>query len=168
MSGALSFSPAHLAGLAATALAIVSVTASFAFAKRELQDSSPLFSAGFQLGVAAVVLGVVSVVIERGQASQWTSSSLVSLGLLSVAGSAVALPLFYWLLRECEPGQVATVEWMQPLISVAEGAALLHQRVPGTFYLGSLGVIACTVVLAVPREQEESLSLSATTGQNEP
>ncbi|HEY0796461.1 MAG TPA: DMT family transporter [Acidisarcina sp.] len=159
MSGALSFSLAHVAGLASVLLAVVCVTASLVFAKRELQASSPLFSAGIQLAVAALVLVGLSEVMERGRPSHWGSESLISLVLLSVLGSGVALPLFYWLLQGWEAVQVGAVEWLQPLVSAAEGAALLHQPVPPTFLLGGLAVLCCTgVLLTSTKEHDMSLS----------
>jgi drug/metabolite transporter (DMT)-like permease len=162
MSGALSLTPSR--GLVTVSIAIFSVGWSFALAKDELQGAGVLVSAGVQLAVASLFLIVISLVSERGQSAQWTAESLISLGLLSLIGSAVALPLLYWLLQRSETYQVAAVEWVQPLIAVAEGAVVLHQNIlPATFYLGAAAVLACVGVLfSADQERAAPLSLEAT------
>jgi drug/metabolite transporter (DMT)-like permease len=169
MSGAFGFSFSHPVELAAIAIAIVSVTWSLAFAKDELQESSVVTAAAVQLAVAAVLMLIVSAVGEHSQPSHWDRPSVISLALLSLVGSAIALPLFYWLLQQGEPSHVATLEWMQPLISIGEGAILLRQTPPPTFYIGSAAILACVALLFQRVDQPgASVALDALNEKNEP
>ena len=160
MSGAISLS--HVVELVMVAAAVTSVAWSIAFAKRELQGANLLAASAIQLAAASLVLGALSLVREHGVPSLWTAGSIAALGLLSVVGSAFALPLLYWLLRESEPHQVSTVEWLQAFVPVVEGAILLHQALPASFYIGATGVVACTTFLLLETaDQDGDLSLLA-------
>lgn len=164
MSSMLVLSAGQISGavmlVAGMALMIVSV----AFAKRELRGPGILLSCAVQLSVAAVIVEMISLATERSSVSNWSPSVALALGCLSLFASVVALPLFYWLLGRVETYQLAALWWMQPLISIVQIALVFRERLSFAFYLGSIGVLACTGVLfrAAGEENWEVLSIRAT------
>jgi len=78
---------------------------------------------------------------------QWSGSSLANLCVLAGFATAMAYPLYYRLLAQLEPGQLATSEWLQTLVAVGESAILLRQS-PGWPMIGSACVlVACAALL---------------------
>ena len=108
------------------------------------------------------MLAPMSAMMERGEPSHWSRDSAIALALLSIVGSAGALPLFYWLLKQVQPSELASVEWMQPLVAVVEGAVLLRQPIPTEFIVGSAVAVACAgALVSAARQSGSSASLGA-------
>ena len=96
-------------------------------ARRELASLSPLVATAWLLAAAAPLLLLARLVLERGQAAEWNSSAIGSVALLALA-TAGAYPAYFWLLQQLEAYQLATVQWVQPLVAMAEAAVFLRLR----------------------------------------
>ncbi len=134
------------------ALPIVAAVAlqgwSLVYARRHLAVAGSLRGIAVQLIAAAVLVRAALLLWpEAAQNEGWPVSSLGALCLLAVLGTSVAYPLYYRLLSSLEPAQLATSEWLQTLVAIAESAVLLHQR-PGWPMLGAAGALAgCAIVM---------------------
>jgi drug/metabolite transporter (DMT)-like permease len=147
------------AGAAVVLLAVASIGASLLVAQRELAGLSPLVAAAWLLGTATPLLLLASLVLERGQAAEWNGSAIGSVALLAVA-TAAAYPAYFWLLQQLEAYQLATVQWVQPLVAMAETAAFLRLRLSLTMIAGTVIATVCLwVVMRARPEDDDSVSL---------
>jgi drug/metabolite transporter (DMT)-like permease len=147
------------AGAAVVLLAVVSIGVSSLVARRELASLSPLVAGAGLLAVAAPLLLLARLVLERAQAAEWNGNAIVSVALLAVA-TAAAYPVYFWLLQQLEAYQLATVQWVQPLVAVAETAAFLRLRPSLSMIAGTVIALVCLwVVMRARPEDDDSVSL---------
>jgi drug/metabolite transporter (DMT)-like permease len=147
------------AGATVLLLAVALIGASSLVARRELASLSPLVVTMGLLGTAAPVLFLASLLLERGQTAEWNGSAMASVALLAVA-TAAAYPVYFWLLQQLEAYQLATVQWVQPLVALAETAAFLHLRLSLSMTAGTVIALLCLwVVMRAHPEDDDSVSL---------
>jgi drug/metabolite transporter (DMT)-like permease len=160
VSGALSVSLAQAAGAGAVLLAVLSTAASLFYARRELASTHPIASTAVQLAVGAVPFFLLSLATERQIPAAWNPDSLGAMSFLVIAGSAIAFPLYYWLLQRLEPYQVAAIEWVQPVVAVLEGAWFLRERLGWSMIAGTVVVlVSLAMVLGARVEDEQTLTI---------
>jgi len=147
------------AGAAVVLLAVASIGASSLVARRELARLSPLVATAWLLGAAAPLLFLARLVLERGESAEWNGSAVGSVALLALA-SAAAYPAYFWLLQQLEAYQLATVQWVQPLVALAETAAFLRLRLSLSMIAGSVIALVCLrVVMRARPEDDDNVSL---------
>jgi drug/metabolite transporter (DMT)-like permease len=147
------------AGAAVVLLAVASIGASSLVARRELASLSPVVVTAGLLGAAAPLLLLARLALERGQTGEWTGSAIGSVALLAVA-TAAAYPVYFWLLQRLEAYQLATVQWVQPLVALAETAAFLRLRLSLSMIAGTVIALVCLwVVMRARPEDDDSVSL---------
>jgi drug/metabolite transporter (DMT)-like permease len=141
--------PVDALGAIAILAAVACHAWSIVYARRFLRDpipagygSIPAFTA-VQLAVAAAATWLLSVGLERGQPWQWSRDAGTAIVLLGALGAGVGLALYNQLLRLMEPVAVATLQWMLPIVAIAEGALLERALPPGSVLLGSGVVLGC-------------------------
>lgn len=150
--------PALIAVLATVAIQAVSLV----YAKKHLGGAHPSATAAIQLAIGAVLLELASVATEHANLSHWSTTAALTL-LISSLTSGLALTLLYWLLKRCEPYQVATLQWSQSLVTVAEGALLLRERPPLTAIIGASVVLGSLIAAFFVRDEAaEALTLKVT------
>jgi drug/metabolite transporter (DMT)-like permease len=151
-----SFSAAQAGGAAVALLAVASTAASLLIARREFMSTNPIGVTVLLLGVAAALLFLASLVLERGQPSQWNRNAIGSVVFLAVVAGAPAYACYFWLLQQLEPYQVATVQWIEPLLAIIESALFL--RVPLSFGMvaGSLVTLASLLLVVRARTEDDN------------
>jgi drug/metabolite transporter (DMT)-like permease len=147
------------AGAAVVLLAVASIGASSLLARRELASLSPLVATAWLLGASSPLLLLARLVLERGQAAEWNGGAIGSVALLAVA-TAAAYPVYFWLLQQLEAYQLATVQWVQALVALAETAAFLRLRLSLSMIAGTVITLVCLwVVMRARPEDDDSVSL---------
>ena len=73
--------------------------------------------------------------------------------------AAGAYATYFWLLQQLEAYQVATVQWVQPLVAMAEAAVFLRLRWSFSMIAGSLVTFLCWVVMLARLEDDDTVSL---------
>jgi drug/metabolite transporter (DMT)-like permease len=103
-----------------------------------------LLAAGLALGAAGLALG------EAGElrAAAFSTDSLLAFAYLVVPGSIVAYTAFTWLLRNVPIATVSTYAFVNPVVAVAAGWALLGERVTAEMAVGG-AVIVGSVALVI-------------------
>jgi drug/metabolite transporter (DMT)-like permease len=103
-----------------------------------------LVAAGLALGVAGLVAG------EAGEldTAAFSAESLLAFAYLVVPGSIVAYTAFTWLLRNVPISTVSTYAYVNPVVAVAAGWALLGERVTTEMAVGG-AVIVGSVALVI-------------------
>jgi drug/metabolite transporter (DMT)-like permease len=113
--------------------------------------SDPLASTTLQLLAAGLALGVAGVGLGEADeigAAAFSTDSLLAFAYLVVPGSIVAYTAFTWLLRNVPITTVSTYAYVNPVVAVATGWALLGERVSPQMAVGG-AVILASVALVV-------------------
>ncbi|MEO8727366.1 MAG: EamA family transporter [Acidobacteriaceae bacterium] len=163
-SGALSASFATLMGGIAVLAAVALSAWATVFAKLKAAGVNPMVSTAVQLGLGALLLMPACLLMERGEHAQWSHTAVAAMGFLIVFGSVVAFSVYYWLLREIEPYQIATVQLVVPVVAIAEGALLGHERVPFSV-LAAAALILGSVAVALRARANDEAMLSVRMGE---
>ncbi len=103
---------------------------------------------GWQLGVAAVFNMSFALVTGGYRRAVWTTRGIEAILWLSVFGSLVGLVAFTYLLQNVAVTKVATYAFVNPVIAVLLGIALLGERL-GPTELAGMAVIVGSVALVV-------------------
>jgi drug/metabolite transporter (DMT)-like permease len=151
---------AQLGGAAVALIAVAFLGASSLIARRELGSVHPVMVAALLSGTAALMLFLAGLVLERGQPAQWNQSALGSLVFLSAAAGAPAYATYFWLLQQKEAYQVATLEWIEPIVAIGESAFFLRQTLSFSMIAGSLVTLVCLLLVMQARaEDDKNVSL---------
>ena len=146
--------PLHWPGIIALQCAALSWSLGSLYAKSVTARLSALSAAAIEMLVAALGLLILSRLVgERWQqlvdspASAW-----LGLAYLIVFGSLVGFTAFAHAIAELPAGTVGTYAYVNPVVAVVLGAALLNERISAHMVLGA-GLILGGVLLAtlVPR-----------------
>jgi drug/metabolite transporter (DMT)-like permease len=113
-----------------------------------------LVSTGWQMvagGVALVVAGLAAGETGDVHLADVGVASLAAFAYLVVAGSLVAFTAYAWLLQHAPISQVSTYAYVNPLVAVVLGWAILGEALgPGTL-LGA-GLVVAAVALIITRQ----------------
>jgi O-acetylserine/cysteine efflux transporter len=155
-----SFSAAQAGGAAVVLVAVASTGASSLIARRELKGINPLVVTVFLMGPAALLLFAAGTVLERGQSFPWNRDAIVPVSLLATLGGALPYALYFWLLQKLEAYQLATLQWIQPLVALCETAIVLRMGFSYSMLVGSLVTLGSVLVVMRARvEDDDTVSL---------
>ncbi|HKQ39679.1 MAG TPA: EamA family transporter, partial [Verrucomicrobiae bacterium] len=125
------------------------------YSKHTSNGGSPWMNAATQMisgGVGLLLLGIVLGEPWRTQWSQISARSLLALGYLVVFGSWIAFSAYVYLLRASTPARVSTYAYVNPVIAVFLGWALLGEVVTSRMFLGMFVVVAGVIIITLPKE----------------
>jgi drug/metabolite transporter (DMT)-like permease len=151
-----SFSVSQAAGAAVVLAAVASTGASSLVARRELRSVSPLVAAALLLGAAALLLLLASIALERGAPVQWDRNAVQSLIFLAVVGGAPAYTAYFWLLQRLQAFQVATLQWIEPLVAMIEAALFLRLRLSFSMLAGSVVTLVSVLIVMLARADDDN------------
>jgi drug/metabolite transporter (DMT)-like permease len=126
------------------------------YSQRAALPSDLLVSATVQLLAAALVLGLAGIALGETSeiaAHRFSSDSLLAFAYLVVPGSIVAYIAFAWLLANAPISTVSTYAYVNPLVAVVLGWALLSEEVTPAIAAGAAAVLA-SVALIVRRQPD--------------
>ena len=121
------------------------------YSRRAPLPSRPLVSTAMQMlagGVFLTIVGVASGELGDVHLSQISLKSVLGLAYLIVFGSLIAFSAYVWLLRNANLSLVATYPYVNPVVAVFLGWAILSEPVTLTTVLAG-GVIVVAVALIV-------------------
>ena len=131
------------------------------YAKRRLEGVDPIVSTALQLLTGTVVLLWATWALEPHRHGNWTRPALLALLFLGTVGSAAAFAIYYWLLQHMQPYQLSTLNFVVPVIAVAEGGLLGHESIPLIMIVAMLVVLGSVGVVLHAEASNQRL-----TGQN--
>jgi drug/metabolite transporter (DMT)-like permease len=145
--------------LVCMAAALSWATGSF-YSRRLPHPSDALVSTAWQMlfgGLAMVVVGLA--VGEAGDVhpGSFSFDSLLALVYLIFIGSVLAYSAYTWLLKNVPISTVATYAYVNPIIAIFLGWAILSEQVTITVVAGALAIVV-SVAAVVRREGESSSS----------
>jgi drug/metabolite transporter (DMT)-like permease len=155
-----SISAAQAGGAAVVLLAVACVGGSSVVAHRELRSLNPVVTSSLLLGTAAPLLFLASFALERGQPVEWNANAIGALVFLAVPAGAAGYATYFWLLQQLEAYQVATLQWMQPLVATLESAFFLRQGLSFSMIAGSIvALVTLVMVMRARAEDDNTVSL---------
>jgi drug/metabolite transporter (DMT)-like permease len=142
-------------------------TGSFSMTKLPM-PRDPLASTATQMLCGGVVMFAVGLVAgEAGSVhlEHFSGDSIIALTYLIVVGSLVAFTAYTWLLRNVPISKVSTYAYVNPVIAVALGWAILDESLAALSLVGA-AIIVASVAAIVRLEGEEDIE--AETGARRP
>jgi drug/metabolite transporter (DMT)-like permease len=153
---------APLWGVLLTLVASLSWAAGSFYSRRLPLPKDAFASTAFQMllgGIAMIAAGLVAGEAGDVRLSAFSADSLLAFAYLIFIGSLLAFTAYVWLLRNAPISTVATYAFVNPVIAIFLGWAILSEEVTATVVIGALAVVL-SVASVVRREsgpgEEES------------
>jgi drug/metabolite transporter (DMT)-like permease len=148
--------------------ALVLVAASFLWAtgsflsKKRALPSDPFLSTAVQMLCGGVSLSIAGLLSGEGgfDVGGFSIDSLLALGYLVVAGSLLAFTAYVWLLQNAPISKVATYAYVNPVIAIFLGWAILSERITAVVLVGA-AIILASVAFIVRKESQPELEEDA-------
>jgi drug/metabolite transporter (DMT)-like permease len=118
--------------------------------KRYGARSDPFVLNFLGMGLGAVCLLGMSAVLESWADVAWSRTNVFAILYLSVFGSVIAFSAYYYLIKVMDATIVSLTTLIIPIVALALGRAILHERVSPTALLGIATIIAGVAVAIVP------------------
>jgi drug/metabolite transporter (DMT)-like permease len=112
-----------------------------------LSTAVQMFGGGVTLLVAGLIVGEPAKV----HPDRFSTDSVLAFAYLIFIGSLVAYTAYVWLLQNAPISKVATYAYVNPVIAIFLGWAILSENVTATTLVGAV-VIVCSVAATVRRE----------------
>jgi drug/metabolite transporter (DMT)-like permease len=139
-------------------LAVVAAGISWAggslYSKHVPNAASPWMNAATQMLCGGAGLLVAGVLVGEPFRTNWSAvsgRSVAALVYLIVFGSWIAFSAYVWLLQVSTPSRVSTYAYVNPVIAVFLGWALLHEMVTAQMFVGMFVVLAGVITISLPR-----------------
>jgi drug/metabolite transporter (DMT)-like permease len=105
----------------------------------------PFVSGGWQMllgGAICALAGVLTGELGDFHPADFSARSLVAFGYLVVFGSWLAFTAYAWLLQNAPVSRVATYAYVNPVVAIALGWAILGEAVTTTTFAGAAVIVA--------------------------
>jgi len=139
-------------------LMIVAASISWAagsfYSRRTPLPREALVSTGWQMlfgGAGMVLAGALTGELPGVKPESFSADSLLAFGYLIVFGSLIAFTAYVWLLRNAPISTVATYAYVNPLIAIFLGWAILEEEITATVVAGAAAIVL-SVAAVVRRE----------------
>jgi drug/metabolite transporter (DMT)-like permease len=155
-------SGAHLAGILLVLLAAASWAGGTFLSPRVPLPPDPFANTGVEMLIGGVVLCVAGLAAGEGSdfvVSNFSAESVGGLLYLVFVGSIPAYFAFVWVLNHAPVSKVATYAYVNPVIAVFLGWAVLSEDVTATVLIGTV-VIVASVAMIVRNESRAEVAHS--------
>ena len=140
-----------LLGIASLALAAFTWSLGAMYSRRAAASPSPARATAMQMVAGAILSMITGFAFgehHRLSLAAVTPASMLAVGYLVVAGALVGFTAYLWLMRVSTPSRVATHAYVNPVVAVILGWAVLGESVTSRT-LVAMAVIVLAVVLIV-------------------
>lgn len=142
------------------------------FSKRLELPHDPLASTGVQMlvgGVGLLIVGSLAGELGLVRPERFSTESVVSLLYLIVFGSVLAYTAYTWALQHATVSRVSTYAYVNPMVALVLGAAVLHERIDITMLIGAAMIIVSVglVIRTEPRSAQPTGALEASPAASE-
>jgi drug/metabolite transporter (DMT)-like permease len=148
-------------GAAALVVATLSWATGSLYARRAALPSAPLLATAMEMlagGLGLAVAGALNGEWHQLDLAKVSVESLLAVGYLVVAGSLVGFTAYVWLLRVSTPPLVATYAYVNPVVAVLLGWAILGEAVTGRTLLAAAVIVGAVVLITTHRRQPRSVA----------
>jgi len=117
-------------------------------AKRWGSGVHPFSMTAVPMAGAAVVMGALAAVVERGRPIVFGARPVAALLYLAIPGSAVTFSLYYWLMAHITATKLSLIAYTIPVVAVVVGVLFMHEPVTARMLAGGLLVVTGVAVAA--------------------
>lgn len=152
--GDIAADPQVLVGGLAVLLASALWAAGSLYSRRSDVPPNPFLSTAMQMicgGLALTIAGSLSGEWSRLDPASISTEAWIALAYLISFGSIVAFSAYVWLLRASSPAKVSTYAFVNPVVAVALGWALLGEVVSGTTIVAAAVIVAAVALITTVR-----------------
>jgi drug/metabolite transporter (DMT)-like permease len=124
------------------------------YSKRLHLPRDPLASTGAQMlvgGVSLAIAGALAGEWGLAKVDQFSTSSVVALAYLILFGSVLAYTAYTWVLQHASVSRVSTYAYVNPVVAIVLGAAILNETIDIWILLGA-AIIVVSVALVIRSE----------------
>jgi drug/metabolite transporter (DMT)-like permease len=146
-----------LIGVAMLLLAALSWAIGSLYARRAPLPDAPLLGTSLEMIAGGVLLLLASAVKGEWVQVDLASVSLrswLALAYLTLLGSIVAFTAYTWLLRVSTPARVATYAYVNPVVAVVLGWAVVGEVLTGQMLLAAVVIVLAVVVITTGRAKD--------------
>jgi drug/metabolite transporter (DMT)-like permease len=111
-------------------------------AKRWGHGLHPFSMTAVPMAGAAVIMGGLAAVIERGRPIVFGPRPVAALLYLAIPGSAITFSLYYWLMAHLPATKLSLIAYTIPVVAVVVGVLFMHEPVTARMLAGGLLVVA--------------------------
>lgn len=136
--------PGHKSQLMGSAVAILSAfawTCGSLLSRRAKLAASAFVAAAWEMMFAGVFNFGLMVATGGSYRVHWTMQAVWSIAWLVTFGSLVGYTAYIYLLDNVPVAKVSTYAYVNPIVAVALGALLLHERMVGIEYVGMAAIL---------------------------
>jgi drug/metabolite transporter (DMT)-like permease len=147
---------APLAWVLVVVAASISWAAGSFYSKRAPLPDDALVSTGWQMllgGAGMVLVGSVAGELNDVEPAAFSTDSVLAFLYLIVFGSWLAFTAYVWLLKHAPISTVATYAYVNPVIAIFLGWAILSEEITVTVVAGATAIVL-SVAVVVNRESE--------------
>jgi drug/metabolite transporter (DMT)-like permease len=111
-----------------------------------------LMAAAMQMVTGSACMLLTGFALGEGSALHFSSISLhswLAFSYLVVAGSIVAFPVYVWLLEHSTPAKVSTYAYVNPVVAVILGWAILREPLNLRILLASVVIIGAVAIITI-------------------
>lgn len=112
------------------------------YARRNVRGLAPMIPAAFQVTFAAVITGVLALVIEHPWTARPDAQAVFSILWLGILGSGVAYLFVFRLFAHWGATRTTLVAYLLPVVGIVLGYLVLQEPVDGRLIVGTALVIA--------------------------
>jgi drug/metabolite transporter (DMT)-like permease len=146
---------APVGGALVIAAAIVAAVANV-FVRKELQAHAPMVITFVQVFTGALLLVVLSQLLERGRPVAFTLPATAVLAYLAVFGTAVTYLCLFWLIPRVPMAAIGAIPLLDTTVAVTLGALVLRERIGWPLLAGG-ALVLTAVALANQAPAEPAL-----------
>ena len=146
-----SLTSANALACAALIIAAIAWAVGSVLSQRMEMKASPLVSSTWQMLIAGSINMLIGVLCGGLRTSHWTRGAWLATLYLAVFGSLAGYTSYMFLLRNVRLSTVATYAYVNPIVAVLLGWALLHETLHGSEWVGMAIVLASVAVVIASR-----------------
>lgn len=124
---------------------------------RGARPRSAVLGSGMQMlcgGALLVLLGTATGEWRGLRPGSFGLSAWLGWGYLVVFGSLVAFTAYSWLLQHAPPARVATYAYVNPVVAVLLGWAVLHEALTAQMLMGAAVIVGSVVLITTQQKKE--------------
>ncbi len=148
--------PMQLVSAGAVIAAAFCWAAGSIYGLRAPSPRSAVLGAGMQMlagGALLLLLGLLTGEGRELHLGQVSRASWLGFGYLVVFGSLVAFTAYSWLMKNAPAARVATYAYVNPVVAVLLGWAMLGERLTGQMLIGAVVIVGSVVLITSPSEK---------------
>jgi len=147
----------HLAAALVVLLGALSWATGSVLFRRMRLPVDPLVAAGWEMLAAGLANLLLATAAWQWPHAVWNADSAGAIGYLVLFGSLLGFSCYIWLIHHVAVAKVATYAYVNPVVAVLLGAALLGEHLQPSEYAG-MAAIVCAVALVTSSQMKSGHS----------